>query len=105
MNNFYMEYQIMKLYKKERIASDFLYPALKHGADTFSKLKKELVSNSKYSEHKNLADNEIRSDIRFAMKEWSPVGGFVGKTFSIVGYRKVIKTSPKTYAIKTTGGK
>ena len=95
----------MKLHIKERIASNFLYPALRNGADTFSKLKKELVSNSKYSEYSNLADNEIRSVIKFAMKEWSPVGGFAGKKFSIVGYRKVIKTSPKTYAIKTTGGR
>tara|TARA_B100001093_G_C26493002_1_gene869864 strand:- start:77 stop:307 length:231 start_codon:yes stop_codon:yes gene_type:complete len=75
----------MKLHIKERLLLEEVMPLIQNGADTFSKIKKQT----------SLPDNDIRAIIRFGSSNWVRSG--------ISMYKKLDKTSPKTYIVLKQG--
>jgi hypothetical protein len=77
--------EAMKIVQKERLFLQEVLPLIEGGADTVIKMKKA----------SNLPDNELRIVIRFGLGNWVRTGG--------TKYQRLVKTSPKTYAVKTQG--
>ena len=75
----------MKLVHKERLLTEEIIPIIEEGGDTFAKIKKQTT----------LADNDIRAIIRYGLNNWARSG--------ISTYKKIHKTSPKTYTILKNG--
>jgi hypothetical protein len=77
----------MKLVQKERLLTEEIIPLIQDGADTFSKMKKQTT----------LADNDIRAIIRYGLANWVRSG--------ISTYKRIEKTSPKTYTVLVNGSR